>query len=80
MIRPTALAQTQRLPSRQSNALQIAGKDLLEFNPPEVEAQILRRLLEDNDPPSPKFGVKELSDDEEDERESENGEKTVEYF
>ena len=63
------MAQTYRnlkkKPSRQLNALQIAGKDLLEYNPPEVEAEMLRLLTENNDLPSPKFGTSDLKSEQE---------------
>ena len=34
----------------------ISGKDLLEFNPPEVRIGVFRLLTENNQLPSPKFG------------------------
>ena len=72
--------QTQRVTSGNWRALSIAGKDLLTFNPPEVEDEILRRMTECNELPSPKFGTKDIKAQNEQHMESEDEEQAAEFF
>ena len=53
---------------------------MLTFNPPEVEDEILRRLTECNELPSPKFGAKDIKAQNEQRMPSEGEEQAVEFF
>ena len=35
----------------------VEGKNLIDFNPPEVQAGVFKLLTENNQLPSPKFGI-----------------------
>ena len=75
------------MPSKKKLTI-VEGKDLINFNPPEVKAAVFRLLWENNELPSPKFGTHkdinlnseaEKSDDSDNDGNN-NSEEEVDFF